>query len=151
MTIDRNAWGEKKRGKIFFKPDLKEFFWVDNVSRKLLVLSLMAFVIWAGCGAIMGIGLAVTSEMNTLIAHAIGGPIIASLVSRFYFRRYNYTTPLQTAAFFVGFIIFMDVFVVSMLIMRSFEMFQSILGTWIPFTLIFISTYLTGTYLTADK
>jgi hypothetical protein len=108
---------------------------------------LSAFVIWAGCGAIMGIGMAVTSERNTLIAHAIGGPIIAALVSMFYFKRFNYTTPWQTAGIFVGFIMFMDVFIVSMLIMRSFEMFQSILGTWIPFTLIFISTYLTGRYV----
>jgi hypothetical protein len=45
----------------------------------------------------------------------------------------------------------MDVFVVSMLVMRSFEMFQSILGTWIPFTLIFISTYLTGRYVRAKS
>jgi hypothetical protein len=119
------------------------------MSRKLVVILLMAFVIWALCGAIMGVGMAVTSESNTLIAHAIGGPIIAALVSDFYFRRFNYTMPLQTAAIFVGFIIIMDVFVVSMLIMRSFEMFQSLLGTWIPFTLIFISTYLTGTYVRA--
>jgi hypothetical protein len=31
-----------------------------------------------------------------------------------------------------------------MLILRSFEMFTSLLGTWIPFALIFASTYLTG-------
>ncbi|MHA2218579.1 MAG: hypothetical protein ACXACY_21850, partial [Candidatus Hodarchaeales archaeon] len=80
-----------------------------------------------------------------------GGPIIAGLVSVFYFKRFNYTTPLKTAAIFLGFIIFMDVFVVSMLVMRSFEMFQSILGTWIPFTLIFISTYLTGRYVRAKS
>jgi hypothetical protein len=124
---------------------------VDLLNRKLGVILLMAFIIWAGCGAIMGIGMKVTSEKNALIAHAVGGPIIAALVSKFYFKRFNYTTPLQTAAIFIGFIIFMDVFVVSMLIMRSFEMFQSVLGTWIPFTLIFISTYLTGTYLRAHR
>jgi hypothetical protein len=38
----------------------------------------------------------------------------------------------------------MDFFIVAMLINKSFEMFTSLLGTWIPFALIFISTYLTG-------
>ncbi len=71
------------------------------------------------------------SEMNTLTLHAIGGVVIDALVSMFYFRRYDYTTPLLTASFFVGFIIFMDVFVVSMLIMRSFEMFQCLTGTYV--------------------
>jgi hypothetical protein len=38
----------------------------------------------------------------------------------------------------------MDFFLVAMVINRSFEMFTSPLGTWIPFVLIFASTYLTG-------
>jgi hypothetical protein len=36
-----------------------------------------------------------------------------------------------------------------MLINRSFEMFTSLLGTWIPFALIFFSTYLTGSAVTS--
>jgi hypothetical protein len=38
----------------------------------------------------------------------------------------------------------MDFFVVAMLINRSFEMFASLLGTWLPFMLIFASSYLVG-------
>jgi hypothetical protein len=30
------------------------------------------------------------------------------------------------------------------MILRSFDMFTSLIGTWIPFALIFASTYLTG-------
>jgi hypothetical protein len=37
-----------------------------------------------------------------------------------------------------------DFFVVALLINRSLDMFASLLGTWIPFALIFTSTYLTG-------
>ena len=40
----------------------------------------------------------------------------------------------------------LDILIVALLIERSFEMFTSILGTWIPFLLIFGSTYLTGSY-----
>jgi hypothetical protein len=35
-------------------------------------------------------------------------------------------------------------FVVALLIERSFKMFESIVGTWPPFLLIFISTWWTG-------
>jgi hypothetical protein len=41
----------------------------------------------------------------------------------------------------------MDIIVVALLINKSFEMFKSIIGTWIPFILIFTATYLTGLYL----
>jgi hypothetical protein len=45
-------------------------------------------------------------------------------------------------------VIAVDFFVVALLINRSLEMFASLLGTWIPFALIFTSTYLTGIYVT---
>ena len=38
----------------------------------------------------------------------------------------------------------MDFFVVALLINRSLDMFASLLGTWIPFALIFVATYLRG-------
>lgn len=63
-----------------------------------------------------------------------------------YFKKFNYTNPLQTAIIFVSFVIFMDIFVIALLIEKSFVMFKSILGTWIPFILIILSTYLTGVY-----
>lgn len=111
------------------------------------IITLHAFVGWALCGAIMGVGLSVMSEQATLIAHAIGAPIIFAAVSWFYFTRFNYTTPLQTAVIFVSFIIFVDFFLVSLIINGSLEMFASVLGTWLPFSLLFTSTYLTGLYV----
>jgi hypothetical protein len=81
--------------------------------------------------------MAVTSLENALIAHAIAAPIIAAGVSLVYFRKFNFTKPLQTAAIFTAFVIAMDLFVVALLINHSFEMFTSLLGTWIPFALIF--------------
>jgi hypothetical protein len=115
--------------------------------RKSVVILAFAFVGWALCGAIMGIGQALTTIENTLIAHALGAPIIFAGITRVYMKRYAYTTPLQTALLFLGFVVFMDVFVVSLLVLRSFEMFTSLIGTWIPFTLIFLSVYFTGIYL----
>jgi hypothetical protein len=100
------------------------------------------------CWAIMVLGQIVTSLENTLIAHAIGAPIIAIVVSWIYYKRFNYTTPLQTAIVFVSVVIAMDVFVVALLIEKSFEMFTSLIGTWIPISSIFLATYLTGVFTT---
>ena len=120
---------------------------MDKLSiRKLIIILVHALMGWALCGATMGIGMAVTSIENALIIHAIAAPIIFATISLIYFKKFNYTTPLQTAIVFVFFVVFMDVFVVALLIEKSFEMFTNILGTWIPFALIFISTYLTGLY-----
>ena len=120
---------------------------MDKLSvRKLIIILVHALMGWALCGATMGIGMAVTSIENALIIHAIAAPIIFATISLIYFKKFNYTTPLQTAIVFVFFVVFMDVFVVALLIEKSFEMFTNILGTWIPFALIFISAYLTGLY-----
>lgn len=119
--------------------------------RKTLIVLAHAFVGWALCAATMGAGMAVTTLDNTLIIHAIGAPIFFCGVSLIYFRKFNYTTPLQTALYFLTFVVAMDFFVVAMLINRSFEMFTSFLGTWLPFALIFTSTYLTGRFINSFR
>ena len=115
-------------------------------SKKMVVVLAHAFVGWALCFATMGIGMALTTLQNTLVIHAVGAPIFFIIVSLIYFRKFNYTAPLQTALIFVGFVIVVDFFIVALLINRSLDMFASLLGTWIPFALIFASTYFTGLY-----
>ena len=114
--------------------------------RKLITILVHALIGWALCAATMGVGIATTSLENTLIIHAIGAPVFFVVVSLIYFNKFSYTTPLQTALMFVGFVIIVDFFVVALLINKSLEMFSSFLGTWIPFALIFTSTYLTGVF-----
>jgi hypothetical protein len=116
--------------------------------RKVLVILVHALVGWALCGAIMAIGPMATTMAISLIVHAVGAPIIFAAVSLSYFTRFNYTSPPLTAVIFVAVVILMDFFVVSWLIRGTFDMFASVLGTWIPFVLIFTSTYLTGLYVT---
>ncbi|MGB6680372.1 MAG: hypothetical protein WBF08_03470 [Candidatus Bathyarchaeia archaeon] len=120
---------------------------VKSSMAKSLVILLHGFIIWSLCGAVMGVGMSTTSFNNALIIHAIAAPIIAILISAIYFKKFNYTTALQTAIIFVGIAILADVFIVSMLIIKSFEMFESFLGTWLVFILIFVATYLTGKYI----
>jgi hypothetical protein len=111
---------------------------------KVLILLAHAFAGWILCAATMSIGMAVTTLGTALIVHAIAAPIFFTAISLIYFRKFNYTTPLQTALFFLTFVIAMDFFVVALLITKSFDMFASFVGTWLPFALIFTSTYLTG-------
>ena len=111
----------------------------------VLVFALIAHML---CWAIMVVGQMVTTIENTLIAHAIGAPIIAIIVSSIYYVKFNYTTPLQTALVFASVVIAMDFFIVALLIEKSFEMFTSPIGTWIPISSIFLATYLTGLFVT---
>jgi hypothetical protein len=115
--------------------------------KKMLTLLIHAFIGWLLCAATMGIGMAVTTLETTLIIHAIGAPIYFAAVSSVYFTRFRYTRPLPTALIFVGFVMVVDFFVVALLINKSLAMFASPLGTWIPFALIFASTFVTGSLL----
>ena len=121
------------------------------MKREVLILLLHAFIGWVLCAATMGIGLAVTSNLNAQIIHAILAPAYFIVISYFYFTRYHFLSPLQTALVFVGFIIAVDFLVVALLILRSLEMFSSFPGTWLPFTLIFLSTWITGSLVTRSK
>ncbi|MEE9574094.1 MAG: hypothetical protein V3W20_13650 [Candidatus Neomarinimicrobiota bacterium] len=106
-----------------------------------------AFIGWALCTASMVFGMITLTLENALIVHAIGAPIFFTIVSLIYFQKFGYTTPLQTGIIFVCFVIIVDFVVVALLINKSLEMFASLLGTWIPFTLIFVSTYMTGIFV----
>ena len=119
--------------------------------RKVIVILAHAFVGWALCFATMGIGMKTMKLQNALIVHAIAAPVVFGLISLIYFKRPNYTTPIQTALIFTSFVILMDFFVVAFLIEKSFEMFTSPIGTWIPFASIFLSTYTVGILIMGDQ
>jgi hypothetical protein len=112
--------------------------------KKTVIILLHAFVVWALCGATITIGRSVIGMERTLIVHAIAAPVFAALVSMVYYKKFNYTTPLQTALIFLFFVMAMDAGLVAPVFERSYAMFASILGTWIPFALIFLATLVTG-------
>jgi hypothetical protein len=61
-----------------------------------------------------------------------------------YYKKFNYTSPINTAFIFLFFVIAMDAGLFAPVFEKSYGMFKSILGTWIPFSLIFLSTYIIG-------
>lgn len=99
---------------------------------------------WAYCGALIGVGRQFMSMDATLIVHAIGAPIGFALLSWIYFNRFAFTTPLATAAIFLAVVFALDLLVVALLIEKSFAMFASPIGTWLPFAFIFAATFVTG-------
>ena len=118
---------------------------------ELIVVIVFGFVGQLGCWALMAIGTTLSTLENALVIHAIGAPIIFAILSVIYFTKFNYTTPLITAIVFLAVVVLLDFFVVALLINRSFDMFRSPLGTWLPFALNFTATYLTGYYITTKS
>jgi hypothetical protein len=109
-----------------------------------IILLVHPLIGWAICGAIMGIGRSVTTLDITLTIHAIATPIVFALISWVYFTRFGFTPPLLTALIFVDVVIALDAFLVAPVFEQSYTMFTSFLGTWVPFALVFLSTFLTG-------
>lgn len=114
--------------------------------KKILIIFIHALIGWILCAAIMGIGMSLLPLNTVLIIHLIAAPMFFIIISFIYFKNFNYTNPIVTAIIFVLFIIFMDFFVVALLIIKSLDMFKSTIGTWIPFGLIFLATFLTGVF-----
>jgi len=117
-------------------------------AKRAAIICAHAVVGWALCGATIGIGMAITTMERTLVIHAILAPTIFALISWHYFARFHYTSPLRTALLFTGLVMALDLFVVSILMYGNLDMFQSLVGTWIPFGLILVATYTTGLLVT---
>jgi hypothetical protein len=117
---------------------------------KKLVILIFAFIGWMLCGAIMWIGMAVTSVENTLVIHLIGAPIVFGILAFVYHKKFGHIKPLYAAIIFAGFVIIMDAGLVALFIEKSFDMFRNPIGTWIPFALIFLSTYIVGKAVTPE-
>lgn len=119
--------------------------------KKVIVILAHALVGWGLCFATIGIGMAALPEDTALIIHAVAAPVIFAVLSYNYFTRFAYTSPLATATIFTAFVLALDFFLVALVILKSTEMFTSLIGTWIPFALIFGSTYVTGWLVTRSE
>ncbi|MBY8987178.1 MAG: hypothetical protein KGD61_01900 [Candidatus Lokiarchaeota archaeon] len=118
----------------------------NEVSRvkKAITVIIFGLIGQALCWITMNVGFAITTEIIALIIHAILAPVFFFMVSVIYFKKFNYTTPIITAIIFISIVVSMDFFIVALLIEQSFDMFLSPIGTWAPFTMIFLSTLITG-------
>lgn len=116
----------------------------DPALKQIFVIVALGVLGWALCGAVMFVAMAVTSLRVALIVHAVAAPVIFGVLTWFFFGRFDRLSPLGLAVSFLLLVVSLDFFIVALVINRSMDMFRSPLGTWIPFSLIFLSTYFTG-------
>jgi hypothetical protein len=95
--------------------DMAEF---GRVCKTAIIIA-HAMAGWALCGAIIAIGRQIFSMPTTLVIHAIGAPLFFVLLSLFYFRRFGFTNPMQTAIAFLAIVIGLDFFLVAMVFEKS--------------------------------
>lgn len=112
--------------------------------KKTLVVGAHALVLWMLCGGTMAVGRSLLGLKTALVVHAVAAPFWAALVSRHYFRMRASAAPLPTALIFLGFTAAADAGLVAPVFEKSFMMFRSVIGVWLPFGLIFLTTLLTG-------
>lgn len=95
----------------------------------------------------MGGSMAAGPVRTALVVHALGAPVIFAAITAHLFLRHGGRPPLVVATFFTALVTTLDTLIVAWLIQGNFDMFASVLGTWLPFALIFGSVFLTGSLL----
>lgn len=101
-------------------------------------------VLWGLCGATMAIGRRVWSLETTLRVHLVAAPVIAFFVSAIHKSLAPEFDSVLRATAMVGIVIVLDFAVVAPLFERSYAMFRSLIGTWLPFAAIFLASWVAG-------
>jgi hypothetical protein len=104
----------------------------------------LTLVLWGICGATMAIGRKVWSLDAALRIHLAVAPIVAFLVSTVHRSLAPEFDPMLRAAVMTGVVVMLDAGVVAPLFERSYAMFRSFMGTWIPFATIFLASWAAG-------
>jgi len=111
---------------------------------KTIIILAYAFVLWILCGVTMAAGRAALGLKTALIVHAVAAPVWAGLISWNYFKKNKNAKAFPTALIFLGVVVVMDAGLVAPVFEKSYAMFRSVVGIWLPFGLIFLATYLVG-------
>lgn len=115
--------------------------------KEALILLVNAIIIYFVCFAVMGLSMATLPIDEALVAHAVAAPFVSAIFSYIYYKKFNYSSPLITAIVIVATVILLDFFLTATIILQDYAMFYSLIGTWIPFALIFIAALIVGIYL----
>ena len=104
----------------------------------------LALLLWGACGTVMAVGRRLWGLSAAPTVHLAAAPILAFLASAVHRMIAPEFDPLLRAAVVTGLVIVLDAFVVAPMIERSYAMLRSLVGTWIPFALIFIASFAAG-------
>jgi proline iminopeptidase len=108
---------------------------------RILALFGLALLGWGLCGATIGVARGLMPMETALVVHAVAAPIIAGTLAYLYARCCAVTTPVMTGLVFVGVPVVMDAVLIAPFVERSWDMFRSPIGTWIPFALMFLAAW----------
>ncbi len=103
-----------------------------------------AVILWAACGGVIAIGRRLWTLRKTLIVHVFAGPAIAFMVASARHMLFSDFAAIPRAVEITGVVVALDAFVVAPVFERSYAMFRSALGTWIPFAAIFVASWIAG-------
>ena len=107
-------------------------------------LFLLALLVWAACGGVIAGGRRVWSMQTTLIVHLFAAAAFAFAAGAVHKLLAPDFDAVTRAAAMTGVIVALDALVVAPLFERSYAMFRSALGTWIPFAAIFVASWAAG-------
>ena len=100
----------------------------------------LGFVLWGSCGVVMAISRKLWSLDTTLRVHlAAGAALRVSLIHKLVAPGFDMRTLVLTVL-----IVVLDAVVVAAIFERSYAMFRSFIGTWMPFVAIFLASWAAG-------
>jgi hypothetical protein len=99
-----------------------------------------AIVGWAACGIVFALGRALFGANAAVVIHLLAAPLIGATVTLLLWNHPRHPGVLATAATLAGGAVLLDAILVAPLLERSFAMFGSPAGTWIPLGLIFTAS-----------
>jgi hypothetical protein len=111
-----------------------------------IYLVVLALVLWGACGGVIAIGRRLWSQDTTLRVHLVAAPILAFLVAAAHRQLAPTFAPLLRAAAITAIVMLLDAVVVAPLFERSYVMFRSVIGTWLPFAAIFAAAWAAGVF-----
>jgi menaquinone-dependent protoporphyrinogen oxidase len=117
---------------------------IELPARSLWRLGAHAVAGWALCAALIAALLQFASTGVAIATHAVTAPIIFAAIAVNYFGAHGARDPLPTALAFTAIVALLDAVIVAGLVLRSYAMFASFAGTWLPFLLIFMATWVAG-------
>lgn len=139
------AWAGELAAEI---PDATPGTPIDHPARSIARLAAHAIVGWATCAATMAALLLFLTLPAARVLHAIAAPLFFTAIALNYFRARGARDPLATAIVWTAIVALLDFAIVAGGVQHNLGMFESIAGTWLPFTLIFFATWITGSVMT---
>ena len=104
----------------------------------------LGLLLWGVCGAVIAVGRRLWSLNTALYVHLVAAPVAAFVVSVIHTLIDPEFGLVLRAAVLTGLVFTLDLLVVAPIFERSYDMFRSVIGTWIPFALIFIASLSAG-------